>query len=107
FLRSLDVFVFPSSAESFGLASVEAAQAGVPVVANDLEVLREVLAVDGQPCAVFVDVTNTWKFTEAPRKLLTDQQLRRLLSSRGIRLGDRYSRDAMVDRFDALISSCG
>lgn len=47
----------------------------------------------------------TWKFTEATRKLLTDQELRRLLSSRGIRLGDRYSRDAMVDQFDALISS--
>ena len=35
FLRALDVFVFPSLAESFGLAPVEAAQAGVSVVAND------------------------------------------------------------------------
>ena len=46
FLRTLDVFVFPSQAESFGLAAVEAAQAGIPVVANDLRVLREVLAID-------------------------------------------------------------
>ena len=44
FLRTLDVFVFPSQAESFGLAAVEAAQAGIPVVANDLRVLREVLS---------------------------------------------------------------
>ena len=51
FLRALDVFVFPTLAETFGLAAVEAAQAGIPVVANDLPVLREVLAVDGQPCA--------------------------------------------------------
>ena len=29
FLRTLDVFVFPSQAESFGLAVVEAAQAGI------------------------------------------------------------------------------
>src|SRR5207253_2741046 len=46
FLKGLDVFVFPSLAESFGLAAVEAAQAGVPVVANELPVLREVMAVD-------------------------------------------------------------
>ena len=43
FLRSLDVFVFPSIAETFGLAVVEAAQAGIPVVANDLAVLHETL----------------------------------------------------------------
>ncbi len=46
FLGALDVFVFPSLAETFGLAVVEAAQAGIPVVANDLEVLREVLSVE-------------------------------------------------------------
>lgn len=40
FLAALDVFVFPSLTETFGLAAVEAAQAGVPVVANDLPVLR-------------------------------------------------------------------
>ena len=48
FLRTLDVFVFPSLAETFGLAVVEAAQCGVPVVANELEILREVLAVPPQ-----------------------------------------------------------
>ena len=35
FLAGLDAFVFPSTAETFGLAAVEAAQAGIPVVAND------------------------------------------------------------------------
>ena len=65
FLRMLDVFVFPSQAESFGLAVVEAAQAAVPVVANNLNVLREVLAVHGMPCALFVDTTNPESFAEA------------------------------------------
>src|SRR5690606_16121045 len=36
FLAALDLFAFPSVAETFGLAAVEAAQAGVPVVANDI-----------------------------------------------------------------------
>ena len=36
FLAGLDVFVFPSEAETFGLAAVEAANAGIPCVVNDL-----------------------------------------------------------------------
>jgi glycosyltransferase involved in cell wall biosynthesis len=35
--------LFPSHAEGFGLPPVEAAAMGVPVVANDLPVLREIL----------------------------------------------------------------
>jgi glycosyltransferase-like protein len=37
------VFAFPSTREGFGLAAMEALAAGVPVVAADLPVLREVL----------------------------------------------------------------
>lgn len=43
-LAAADVFVFPSLWETFGLAAVEAAMAGLPLVAADLPVLREVLA---------------------------------------------------------------
>jgi glycosyltransferase-like protein len=38
-----EVFAFPSTKEGFGLAALEALAAGVPVVARDLPVLREVL----------------------------------------------------------------
>lgn len=38
-----DLFVFPSWCESFGLPQVEAAAAGLPVIAPDLEVSRELL----------------------------------------------------------------
>jgi glycosyltransferase-like protein len=37
-----DVFAFPSTSEGFGLAAMEALAAGVPVVARDLPVFREV-----------------------------------------------------------------
>jgi glycosyltransferase involved in cell wall biosynthesis len=105
FLRSLDVFVFPTLAETFGLAVVEAAQAGVPVVANDLDVLREVLAVDGRPCALFVDANDPNAFADAVRKLLTDKDLSETLSSRGRELSQKYSLDAMVDQYTALIEN--
>jgi L-malate glycosyltransferase len=103
FLRALDVFVFPSSVETFGLAAVEAAQAGVPVVANDFDVMREVLAWDGKPCALFVDVNDTKAFGEAVRRLLDDPSLRATLCARGVELSRRFSLDAMTDRYAAVI----
>src|SRR5262249_9881827 len=103
FLRALDVFLFPSLAETFGLAAVEAAQAGTPVVANQLDVLHEVLAVDGEPCALFVDPANTGAFAAAVRTLLKDDELATTLASRGARLSQRFSLDAMVVGYEALI----
>jgi L-malate glycosyltransferase len=103
FLKSLDVFVFPTLAESFGLAAVEAAQAGVPVVANELPVLREVLAVDGAPCALFVDVNDPTAFAGAVARVLGDVELRARLTACAAGLAHRYALDEMVDRYAALI----
>jgi glycosyltransferase involved in cell wall biosynthesis len=105
FLKGLDVFVFPTRAETFGLAVVEAAQAGVAVVANDLGVLREVLAVDGAPCALFVDADDTPAFADAVDRLLHDASLRGALIARAARLEQRYSLDAMADRYAELIAA--
>ena len=47
FLAAGDCYVFPSVWETFGLAAVEAQMLGLPVVASDLPVLREVLGPAG------------------------------------------------------------
>jgi glycosyltransferase involved in cell wall biosynthesis len=103
FLAALDVFVFPSQAETFGLAAVEAASAGVPVVASDLPVLREVLAVDGKPAALFVDAANDRTFSDAIARALDDSSLRADLLVAGTGLRDRYSIARMVDEYDRLL----
>ncbi len=41
-LSSFDCFVFPSFAEGFGIALVEAMSVGVPVIASDIDVLKDV-----------------------------------------------------------------
>jgi glycosyltransferase involved in cell wall biosynthesis len=107
FLRALDVFVFPSVAETFGLAVVEAAAAGLPVVANDLGVLREVLAVDGEPCALFVDANDTEAFAAAVARLFATPSLRAALIARGGGLAARYSVETMVDRYADLLAGLG
>jgi L-malate glycosyltransferase len=104
FLAALDVFVFPSLAETFGLAAVEAAQAGVPVVANDLPVLREVLAVEGKPAALLVDATDTNEFAMTVSLALNDQSLRASLRQNGQRLKSLYSIDRMVRDYEQILA---
>jgi glycosyltransferase involved in cell wall biosynthesis len=103
FLAALDVFVFPTQAETFGLAAVEAANAGVPSVVTDLPVLREVLSFEGKPTALFVDASDHTKLSAAVSRLLTDQQLSDELrqNAKGLKL--RYSVDAMVEEYIRIL----
>ncbi|MBR0927911.1 glycosyltransferase family 4 protein [Bradyrhizobium diazoefficiens] len=103
FLACLDVFVFPTQAETFGLAAVEAANAGVPSVVTDLPVLREVLSYEGRPTALFVDASDHAKLSAAVSTLLTDQHLSGELrqNAKGLRL--RYSVDAMVEEYVRIL----
>lgn len=103
FLAAADVFVFPSLAETFGLAPVEAAQAGIPVVANDLAVLREVLSFDGQPCALFVNANDSAAFAASVESVLSDLTLRARLIERGRGLSRRYGVDAMVQGYAMML----
>ena len=104
FLASLDAFVFPSTAETFGLAAVEAAQAGVPVVANDLPVLREVLSSDNTPMALFVDAADVGQFAEATSRLLTDDALKSTLRLNARHLRARYAIGAMVGDYERIFA---
>jgi len=71
-LRSLvagaTLLVFPSIDEGFGLPSLEALACGVPVVANDLPVTREVLGDQ----AVFCDAGDTLALADAILTTVTD-----------------------------------
>jgi glycosyltransferase involved in cell wall biosynthesis len=103
FLAGLNVFVFPSTAETFGLAAVEAAQAGIPVVANDLSVLREVLTVDGKPCALFADASNVDDFAAKIDMVFRDHQQTAQMVALGRKLAGRYSVEGMVEAYAGLI----
>lgn len=103
FFAAIDCFAFPSATETFGLAAVEAAQAGVPVVANDIEVLRDVLAVDAGPCASFVEARDARALAAAIRRVLDDTTLRETLTSRGRLLNVRFPLDAMIDDYTRLM----
>ena len=103
FLAALDVFVFPSKAETFGLAAVEAAHAGVPAVVNDLPVLREVLSHQGEPAALFVDASDHAGLSAAISSVLEDEALRETLRRNAQGLKGRYSIDTMVEQYVRIL----
>ncbi|HET6388077.1 glycosyltransferase [Hyphomicrobium sp.] len=103
-LGAADVFVFPSKWETFGLAAVEAAMSGIPIVAADLPVLREVLSSGGKEPVSFVA-------PDDPRALAAavEEQRKRNRKSDDVRkfaqaIRAKYSRSRMLGAYAELIS---
>jgi glycosyltransferase involved in cell wall biosynthesis len=106
FLAAGDVFAFPSVFETFGLSVAEAAIAGLPVVASDIPVLREVLTADDcEPSALFANPNDPTAFAEAISRIATQPQLAEQLTRAGRRLAARYSPEAMGRAYEALLTA--
>ena len=104
FLAAGDIYAFPSRFETFGLAAVEAASTGLPIVANDLGVMREVLTdASGRPAALFAPSDDAGRFTATIGTLLADRDLQAELAAAGRSLADRYSVDVMCKAYDDLL----
>ena len=95
-----DLFVFPSVWETFGLAAVEAALAGLPIVASDLPVLREVLAAGEGPVAAFVPPSDLESWVRA----IPAQAARRPSPAARDAIRRRYAVETMVAAYLRLVS---
>ena len=67
-LSAADVFVFPSYEENQGIAALEAAACGVPIILRDLPVYSDF--VDGRNCIKF---TTAEEFRSAINEVIADQ----------------------------------
>ena len=74
-----DVFVFPSLAETFGFPMAEAMQSGLPIVAADTPVNREVCG----RAAVYFNPLSAEELAGRLRSLAADSDLRQRLGARG------------------------
>src|SRR5207344_1469953 len=93
-----DVFLLPSSSESFGLVALEAMSAEVPVVASNAGGLPEVIE-HGQT-GYLHDPGNLAGFVTSVLRLLGNERLRRTMGRRGRAVAkERFSPDEMVDRY--------
>jgi glycosyltransferase involved in cell wall biosynthesis len=97
-----DLFVFPSTWETFGLAAVEAGMAGMPMVVADLAVLREVLHADGAEAVTFVAPDDVEGWIAAIARALTAP---RFASPLARALAAKYSRQRMIESYLSLFEA--
>jgi N-acetyl-alpha-D-glucosaminyl L-malate synthase BshA len=93
-----DVFLLPSSSESFGLVALEAMSAEVPVVCSNAGGLPEV--VEHGFTGFLHDPSHVAGYTSSVLKLLTQESLRRTMGRRGRRIAlERFGAEEMIDRY--------
>lgn len=80
-LRQLDIFVMPSTWEGFGVAAVEAAACGLPVVASAVHGIPDVVVHGGT--GLLVPPRDIGALAAAIRRLAKDDALRRQLGAAG------------------------
>jgi len=107
-LAAGNIYVFPSVWETFGLAGVEATMAGLPVVAADLPVLREVLST-GEPTGVqamtrFHDVRNADELALAVQDLMANYPSSDIRADYGRKQIERHGREHMLDLYGELLA---
>jgi glycosyltransferase involved in cell wall biosynthesis len=92
--RLATVFVFPSLYEGFGLPPLEAMASGTPVVTSNRSSLPEVVG----DAAVLVDPYSAASIADGIQQVLSDPELRRSLSARGLARAREFSWDASIRR---------
>jgi glycosyltransferase involved in cell wall biosynthesis len=89
-LSAMDIFVFPSHAEAFGIALAEAMAMGIPSVCADSDGILD-LAVDGETSLLFRN-RDAGDLTIKMEKMITSPELR-------VKLGQN-ARNRAVEKFD-------
>lgn len=100
-LGAMDVFLFPTHAEAFGLVIVEAMAMGVPVVSSNCDGVPDIVE-EGQT-GYLVDPTNVEALTAAVELLLADPARRQDFGAAGRRrASEAFSLDGMCANMETL-----
>ena len=75
-----EAFIFPSFYEGFGIPLLEAMASGCPVVASNQGSLPEV----AQDAALYFDPKNSLQMVEAIKRIINEQDLRKVLIEKGL-----------------------
>lgn len=92
--RSADLFFFPSEQETFGLAALEAASTGLPLVLRDLSVYDDLFGRRGTD---WISAATVSEFTRAVRQVLSDMPLRQSLSRNAVETSEKFGLQTLAE----------
>lgn len=104
FLRTGDIFTFPSHFEAFGFALVEAMHVGLPVIASDIPALAEVLSKSSEPVGLLIPPTDDKAWAQAIQQVLADEQLRTTLAFQSQQRAALFSLENMVNGYEQCVT---
>jgi len=99
-LASSELFVRPSVTEGLGTAFLEAMACGVPVVGTRVSGILDIIT--HMHNGLLVSPGQPDEIARAILRLLEDDDLRRRLINNGLRFVQRYSWDAITDRYEEI-----
>ncbi len=101
FLSAGDIFVFPSHYEALPFALLEAMAAGLPIIASDIDALRDVLVEnEGNQVGILVQPGDEYGFVQAVKSVLEDDSLASFLTNRSKERARLFSLAQMVDAYE-------
>jgi len=86
-MRAAEIFIYPSSIETFGTIPLEAMACGIPVIAGNKTAIPEICS-DG---ALLIDGKNPLEIAGAIRKILKDRNFRHSLIEKGLKRAKYFS----------------
>jgi glycosyltransferase involved in cell wall biosynthesis len=94
-----DVFVFPSLREAFGMVIAEALASGVPIIASDIEVFREIV---NTKCAILTRRKSHNLLSKAIIRVIENHQLASSMSKEARKAALRIEKDAIMEKYRLL-----
>lgn len=100
-LKEVDIFLFTSQWEGFGLASVEAMNASLPCVVSNVPGLRDLVKEDGED-AFLVDPFNENIIAQRLAELIENNKLRQEMGKKAFAQSLNYGINNMIEEYIKL-----